>query len=65
MDTTSEVATLDEVLRLLTVEARGGSVTAQKALLDHLRRDQADEAPKDDWESLYGDGNVTPIRRPA
>jgi hypothetical protein len=56
-----DIADRDELLRLLTVQARNGAVTAQKALLDELRRGEgADPEAQDGFEEL---DNVTSIRR--
>ena len=59
---------LDRVVDLLWSAAEGGSVSAQKVLYDHYRRDaDASDAAQDDWTEIYGDGNspenVTPLRR--
>jgi hypothetical protein len=58
---------LARVLDLLWEQAEEGSVTAQKALYDHYRRDEESEAPEGDaWSAIYGEGgNVTPLKRRA
>ena len=59
----SDVADRDELLLLLTDRARSGSVPAMKALLDELRREDADEdSPASALDAL---DNVTPIRKSA
>jgi hypothetical protein len=55
----------DRVLDLLWASAESGSVSAQKALFEHYRSDADDNAPSADWEAIYGDSNVTPLRRRA
>jgi hypothetical protein len=57
-----EIADRDELLRLLTVRAREGSVAAMRVLLEELRRDARADAG-DGWDEVYGDDNVRPIRR--
>lgn len=57
----AKVAERDELLELLTYRAREGSVTAAKALLEELRRD--DGGADDDWSAIYGADKVTPLRR--
>jgi hypothetical protein len=59
--TAARIAEREELLELLTVRAREGSVTAAKALLEELRRD--DGGADDDWSGIYGEGKVTPLRR--
>ena len=45
------VADVDELLRLLTIQARDGNVQAQKALLAHHQRDQS-APPAEGWDRL-------------
>ena len=59
-----DVATREELLELLTQSARGGSVPAQKALLDELRREEEPD-DSDGFAALDEGSNVTPIRREA
>lgn len=61
MKKTRNIAEREELLELLTDRAREGSVTAAKALLEELRRD--DRGADDDWSAIYGEANVTPLRR--
>lgn len=55
---------LERVLDLLWARAEDGNVVAQKALYEHYRREGESEEPvADDWSDIYGEQNVTPIRR--
>lgn len=54
----SEVADREEILRLLTEAARGGSVSAMRALLETT--DRPEEDGSDGFAEL---DNVTPIRK--
>jgi hypothetical protein len=62
---TAEIAGREELLEILTERARAGSVTAARALLEELRREQAPERPRSDWTVIYGDGSSKPVRRKA
>jgi hypothetical protein len=58
----AEVADRDELLRLLTERARMGNVSAIRALLDELRREDGDE---DTGSTLDALDNVSELHKRA
>ena len=58
----ADIASRDELLRVLTERARAGNVAAVKVLLGELRLDD-DEESGSALDALDGGASVTPIER--